>query len=375
MIPVITTVPLRQLASGDRLSLQVYKFIGSKPGKKVYIQANLHGAEIVGNAVIHQLIEFLVNLEDTELAGQIWLVPVCNPLSTNQRAHFFSSGRFCAYEGKDWNRIFWDYEKAGEDLEGFAKSQINLAPDAIRKNYLFKIKQCFDKLIEEIQSPSSVPFTERFRYQLQSLSLDADYLIDLHSSTNQGLNYLYYFPNREVSAKYFLLNQGILLDDYDGDAFDEAFIKPWLALENSFKQLGRDIRFDVEAWTLELGTGMQMNPDSVGRGVRGVKNYLVQKGILVIPGLASSNNTYQEMNFKPKSMTKKYYAPSGGMIQSRVNLGNSVKAGERLYQILSFAKDTNLPTLIDICAEQAGLVYDLSTNQAVNEGEYVLSIM
>lgn len=197
----------------------------------------------------------------------------------------------------------------------------------------------------------------------------------MHSSTNQGLNYLYYFPNREVSAKYFLLNQGILLDDYDGDAFDEAFIKPWLALENSFKQLGRDIRFDVEVWTLELGTGMQMNPDSVGRGVRGVKNYLVQKGILVIPGLTSSNNTYQEMNFKSKSMTKKYYAPAGGMIQSRVNLGNSVKAGERLYQILSFAKDTNLPTLIDICAEQAGLVYDLSTNQAVNEGEYVLSIM
>lgn len=143
MIPVITTVPLRQLASGDRLSLQVYKFIGSKPGKKVYIQANLHGAEIVGNAVIHQLIEFLVNLEDTELAGQIWLVPVCNPLSTNQRAHFFSSGRFCAYEGKDWNRIFWDYEKAGEDLDGFAKSQINLAPDVIRKKLSIQNQSMF----------------------------------------------------------------------------------------------------------------------------------------------------------------------------------------------------------------------------------------
>lgn len=182
MIPTISTIPLLHLASGDRLSLQVYKFVGAKPGKKVYLQANLHGAEIAGNAVIHQLISFLMTLPDTELAAEIWLVPVCNPLSTNQRSHIFSSGRFCAYEGKDWNRIFWDYEKQGDDLEAFAQSQINLDPVAIRNNYLIKIKQSFDQLLEKIQSPSGVPFSQRFRYQLQSLSLDADYLIDLHSS-------------------------------------------------------------------------------------------------------------------------------------------------------------------------------------------------
>ncbi len=39
------------------------------------------------------------------------------------------------------------------------------------------------------------------------------------------------------------------------------FIKPWLALEACFQQIGRNI--DIEAWTLELGSGMQMNPNSV----------------------------------------------------------------------------------------------------------------
>ena len=197
----------------------------------------------------------------------------------------------------------------------------------------------------------------------------------MHSSTNQGLNYIFYFINREASAKYFLLDQGILLDDYDGDAFDEAFIKPWLGLEDIFKHLGREIKFDVEAWTLELGSGMQMNPDSVEKGVRGVKNYLVQKGVLAIPELACADTGAHEMTFTLKSKVTKYYAPTGGMIQSRVPLGNSVKAGERLYQILSFNKSGDLPTLIDVCAEQAGLVYDVSTNQAVNEAEYILSIM
>ncbi|MEH1764876.1 MAG: succinylglutamate desuccinylase/aspartoacylase family protein [Nostoc sp.] len=374
MLPVIEKIVLRQMASGDRLFLQVYKFVGAKPGKKVYIQSNLHGAEIAGNAVIHQLIEFLLTINDTDLTGEIWLVPVCNPMGTNERAHHFSPGRYCIYEAKDWNRIFWDYEKEADDLVAFTKSQLHIDLEVVRQNYLTIIKQQFAKILEKINSPNSVPYTEVFSYKLQNLSLDADYLIDLHSSTNHALDYLYYFRNREDSAKYFLLDFGILLDKYDGDAFDEAFIKPWLALEACFKSLGREIKFDVEAWTLELGTGMQMNSDSVAKGVQGVKNYLAQKGVLQISN--SSNDTKNhEMTFVSSRNRKKYYAIAGGMIQSRIELGSKIKAGEKLYQILSFNKEGKLPTVIDVLAQQDGLVYDVATNQAVNEGEFVLGVI
>ncbi|MGB3638479.1 MAG: succinylglutamate desuccinylase/aspartoacylase family protein [Rivularia sp. (in: cyanobacteria)] len=383
MLPIISTIPLRQMASGDNLSLQVYKFIGSTAGKKVYIQSNLHGAEIVGNAVIHQLIEFLWMLDNTDLIGEIWLLPVCNPMGTNQRSHHFSSGRYCAYVAKDWNRIFWDYEKDisesnnGENkLLAFAQSQLDLDLEQIRNNFLDAIQQQFVKLSDDINSQCGVPYTEKFRYKLQSLSLDADYLIDIHSSTNQGLDYLYYFNNREESAKFFLLDFGILLDEYDGDAFDEAFIKPWLALEECFQQLGRTIKFDVEAWTLELGKGMEMIPDSVAKGVRGIKNYFKQKGVLSkdfkLDDFPPKNN---QMSFKTKSKATKYYATVGGMINSIVELGAEVKAGEQLYRIVSFNKQGKLPTTVDVFADRDGFVYDISTNQAVNEGEFVLGII
>ncbi|MHC0064766.1 succinylglutamate desuccinylase/aspartoacylase family protein [Nostoc sp. UIC 10890] len=374
MQPVIETILLRQMASGDRLYLQLYKFIGAKPGKKVYIQSNLHGAEIAGNAVIHQLIEFLLTINDTNLTGEIWLVPVCNPMGTNERAHHFSPGRYCIYEAKDWNRIFWDYEKEADDLVAFTKSQLHSDLEVVRQNYLTIIKQNFAKILEKINSSNGVPYTELFSYKLQNLSLDADYLIDLHSSSNQALDYVYYFQNREDSAKYFLLDFGILLDKYDGDAFDEAFIKPWLALEACFREFGREIKFDVEAWTLELGTGMQISPDSVAKGVRGVKNYLVQKGVLQVSNLSEDAKTH-EMTFASSSNRKKYYAIAGGMIQSRIELGSTVKAGDKLYQILSFNKEGQLPSVIDVCAQHNGLVYDVATNQAVNEGEFVLGIV
>ncbi|WP_392482680.1 succinylglutamate desuccinylase/aspartoacylase family protein [Nostoc sp. C110] len=374
MLPVIESIVLRQMASGDRLSLQLYKFVGAKPGKKVYIQSNLHGAEIAGNAVIHQLIEFLLTINDTDLTGEIWLVPVCNPMGTNERAQHFSPGRYCVYEAKDWNRIFWDYEKEADDLVAFTKSQLHSDLEVVRQNYLTIIKQNFAKILEKINSYNGVPYTELFAYKLQNLSLDADYLIDLHSSTNQALDYIYYFQNREDSAKYFLLDFGILLNKYDGDAFDEAFIKPWLALEACFKEFGREIKFDVEAWTLELGSGMQMNSDSVAKGIQGVKNYLAQKGVLEVSNLSDDTKTH-DMTFASSSNRKKYYAIAGGMIQSRIALGSKVKTGEKLYQILSFNKEGQLPTVIDVCAQHNGLVYDVATNQAVNEGEFVLGII
>ena len=371
MIPHVSTIDLLKLASGDVLSLQVYKFVGERSGKKAYIQANLHGAEIVGNAVISQLIEFLMSIDRSSLQGEIWLVPVCNPLGVNQRSHFFSTGRFNSYDGKNWNRIFWDYEQELEDgdLTEFARSQQDYPIEVIRTNYLSKIKQVWAKELEEIQRPCSVPISRQYRYQLQSLCLDADYVIDIHSSSNQAIDYSFGFKERTASTKYLLLEYGILMDEYDGDAFDEAFLKPWLALEKELSGLGRAIEFDLEAWTLELGAGMAMNPASVAKGLAGIKNYLTYKQML------RGEVTTTEVTFVSKSNINSYYAPTGGMVRWRLPLLNRVKPGDRVYQLLSFNKQGNKPEIIDVCAETKGIVFDISTNQCFNQGEYVMDIL
>lgn len=373
MIPTIETIPLQQLASGDHLSLQVYKFVGSRPGKKVYIQSNLHGGELAGNVVVHRLIEWLVTLEPSQMIGELWLVPVCNPVGVNVRSHHYASGRFDLYSGHNWNRIFWDYEKKAPPLRKFVESQLTLESSVIQHNFRQRIWEQFAQLRVEIDSTAGVPFHEKYRYLLQSLCLDADYVLDLHTSSDLAITYVYYFRDRQDSATLFQLDAAILLDDYDGDAFDEAFIKPWLALEQAFADLGRPIRFDVEAYTLELGSGMQIHPDAVGQGVRGVQNYLVTKGILEVPKLPHVD--YSAMRLLPRSKQKRYYAPAGGMIQSRADLGTVVEAGSPLYELLRFNKAGTVPTVQTVHAARAGLVFDVATSQAVNEGEYVIGIL
>lgn len=371
MIPTIETIPLQQLASGDTLSLQLYKFAGSRAGKKVYLQSNLHGGELAGNIVLYRLIEWLKTLQPNQLVGEIWIVPVCNPVGVNVRSHHYASGRFDAYSGSNWNRIFWDYEKHGAEIQAFAESQLALDANTIQQNFRHRIREAFIQLKAELDTAASVPFHRKYGYLLQSFCLDADYVLDLHTSSDLGITYVYHFRDRQESAPLFLLEASILLDDYDGDAFDEAFIKPWLALEQAFTNLGRSIRFDVEAYTLELGSGMQIDSEAVERGILGIQTYLSTKGVLNSSSVSRRNTP----RLATRTKTRRYYAPTGGMVQSRVALRTIVTAGDVLYEVIQFHKDGNLPTVQQVRAAKSGLVFDVSINQAVNEGEYVLGLL
>lgn len=367
----ITVLPLLQMASGDPLWLQQYRFIGAHPGKVVYLQANLHGAEIAGNRVIHRLLTDLDTLAATALHGEIRLVPACNPIGVNTRAHNFASGRFNPYDGHDWNRIFWDWEQGHHGARAFAEKHLESDRATIQQAYRQLIGQHFEAELNALKSPTGVPVHQRYRTRLQQLALDADIVIDLHSSSNQGLVYAYYFRDRAPSIPYFDLDFAILLDRFDGNAFDEAFINPWLELEKAFAALGRSLRFDVEAWTLELGTGMKMDVQAVERGVNGILNYLRQQQVLQ-DGEAIFHHP---VPLTRTSQLTKYYATAGGFVQRRVAIGTWVQSGEMLYELLCLNKTGQLPHTITVPAQQAGLVYDLSTSEAVSEGEYVLGVM
>jgi hypothetical protein len=371
MQPEITVFPLLQMASGDTLSLQQYRFKGAYPGKVVYLQSNLHGAEVAGNGVIHRLLAFLERLDAEALRGEVRLVPACNPIGVNTRAHHFASGRFNPYDGRDWNRIFWDCEQAHRGAKAFAEKHRESDRATIQQAYRQFILHHFQTELEALESPAGVPVHERYRTQLQHLALDADIVIDLHSSGNQGLVYTYYFRDRADSVPYFDLDFAILLDEFDGNAFDESFINPWLALEQAFRDLGRVLRFEVEAWTLELGTGMKLDTVAVERGCNGVLNYLRHQQVLKDQGEIFQ----QPVPLSRSSQLTKYFATAGGFVQNRVAIATWVEAGDPLYELLCLNKDGQLPTPLTVHAQQAGLVYDLSTNEAISEGEYVLAVM
>lgn len=373
MQPKIQTIPLCRLSSGDILALQSYHFQG-KPGKKVYIQGNLHGAEIIGNAVIAQLYHWLTTINVENLQGEICLVPGCNPIGMNQRSHFFNPGRYNSYDGQDWNRIFQDYTLDSEALIDFAKIHFETDLPTLTKTYFQKIKTQFQAAIQHRDQSSYVPYPVKYQQILQSLCLDAHTVIDIHSSSNQGIDYLFTFPGQEKATNHFSLEVAIQVENPTGLTFDEAFIRPWLSLEKTFRDLGREIKFDIASWTLELGSGMTVQSESLQRGVRGIKNYLVSEGIVKSDEFSSAK-TGNRVTFIKKEQIKKYYAPTGGIIQNCRDLKTEIKQGEGIYEILQLNKQGEGLEKITVTAEQAGFIFDRGTNQAVNEGEYVVTIV
>lgn len=369
MQPTVETIPLLTLASGDRLSLRAYRYRGAQPGKRCYVQANLHGAEIIGNGLIGALMERLDPIPATQLTGEICLVPVCNPFATNQRSHFFATGRYNPYDGRDWNRIFWAYDPAPPDLSAFVRSQLTQTPANIQRQFRTHQRQAFESAHQGLHAPQSLPWREQYRYCLQSLCLDADYLLDLHSSSNQGLPYLYCFASREASGQLFGFDYGILMTDYAGESLDEAFMQPWLALEREFAHQGRPLQFDVEAYTLELGSGMVMDSPFCQQALHGIINFWVAKGLLTLP---DHDVFLHATHFGDRQRIDPYYAPSGGFVTQRVDLTQTVQKGAILYELLQFGD--SLPTRLAIPAATDGLVFDVGINPSVNQGEYVLSL-
>ena len=97
-----------EMASGAQLTVPVYRIKGKNSlAPTVYIQANMHGAEVQGNAVIFQLLEILKN---SQVDGDITLVPYANPVGCNHKNGEYTLGRFDPITGVNWNRMYYSDE-------------------------------------------------------------------------------------------------------------------------------------------------------------------------------------------------------------------------------------------------------------------------
>ncbi|MGB2925319.1 MAG: hypothetical protein WBB82_08460 [Limnothrix sp.] len=59
----------------------------------------------------------------------------------------------------------------------------------------------------------------------------------------------------------------------------------------------------------------------------------------------------------------------------RPGLGQAVKAGEKLYEVLSFNRQGKMPEVVTVNSMVDGIVFDLAISESANQGEYVMSVL
>ena len=311
-----------EVANGLPLTIPVYRLKGDGTGPSVYVQANMHGAEVQGNAVIYQLLE---QLKALNLKGDITLVPYANPIGCNQKSGEFTLGRFDPITGTNWNRMYHCNNKLASQ---FAK-QFSDADDKILKT-AFKAALIND-VEQQLNGPDYRLTTgKRIALNLQKLAHQADIVLDLHTGPISS-QHLYCPEYATDSARYFNIPHVLVIpNDFDG-AMDEASFCPWWQLSEQLAQQGREFNVQVEAFTVELGSQEKIDLSAALNDANSILSYLNHKQVFV------------DAPYKPKLMTRygcqlndyiAYYAPMGGMVEYLAPLGGHVKAGEPIAKIL-----------------------------------------
>lgn len=180
---IIKKIPVIELPSSDILSIWEHHFIANKLGKKFYLQANLHGPEVVGIGVLLKLIEVIKKKGLKE--GELKIVVSSNPIGLNSKISGYQVGYKNLNSTKygNWNRIF--------------KQKIT-----DNSNYGIHVE---DKLA----------------HILQTISKGYGIVLDIHSAQN-NIEVIYTFPNAIDLAKYLDVKHVVILNQKFSGCFDEA---------------------------------------------------------------------------------------------------------------------------------------------------------
>ncbi len=320
-----TTLKVGELATGQDLTIPVFSFKATRPSApSVYIQANVHGAEVQGNAVIYQLMK---QLELHTLCGDITLVPLANPLGINQKSGEFTLGRFDPITGVNWNREYLDHSL---DIASWYESHSLLNDEDLTE--LFRamlVSGCHERLSNEW----GVTTGHQQAVMLQTMAHQADIVIDLHTGP-KSCKHLYCPEYDTKAASFFSIPYTLFIPNDFGGAMDESVFCPWWQLAEYMSSKGREFNIPISAFTLELGSQENINLEDAQIDANGILAYLSERGVIeqrVMPAEMPRYACYLKDY-------KKYHSPMGGMVEYLAEEGHPLQAGSPLVNILRIDK-------------------------------------
>ncbi|WP_394230829.1 succinylglutamate desuccinylase/aspartoacylase family protein [Shewanella colwelliana] len=321
MKPSRTSLKIGELATGQDLELPIFQFEPAHiTAPSVYIQANVHGAEVQGNAVIYQLMQLL---ENCELRGKVTLVPLANPLGINQKSGEFTLGRFDPITGVNWNREYFDHKV---DVAAWYAKHSHLADGELIQAYrAMLVERCQIRL----QSEWGVTTGQQQAVMLQRMGHEADIVLDLHTGP-KACKHLYCPEYDAEAATLFSIPYTLLIPNDFGGAMDESVFCPWWQLSEYVGEQGRELTVPVSAFTLELGSQECIDLDDALVDAKGIMAYLSHRGVVAdtVPAAPMQRFACYLKDYK------KFHSPMGGMVEYLAKVGQPLAAGEPLANIL-----------------------------------------
>ena len=261
---------------GSHKSLTSFHFGRAGAGPKIYIQASLHAEELPGMLAAHHLRPLLEAADAAgQVAGEVVLVPVSNPIGLAQRLDHKPMGRFELGSSENFNRHYPDFETE------------------ILPEILGKLGTDADTNVRVVRAAMAThlaawtPSTElqSMRKTLLSLAFDADIVLDLHCDCEAVMHFYCEescWPQLEPIA-HFMGSQAILLaKDSGGGPLDECLSGVWWRLAEALKKRGLDhpIPQGCCTTTIELRGELDVSHAHAAQDAHAIFSYLEHLGVL-----------------------------------------------------------------------------------------------
>ena len=351
------------LGSTRHLTVHRYGRPGARP--KAYLQASLHADEIPPMLVQHHLIRLLDEADRSgAIKGEIIVVPVANPIGSGQVFISALAGRHDAASGGNFNRRWPDFSIGLADR---VKSRLG----GDEKANIAAVRQAIGEAIAETAAGSQLA---RKRLALAHLAYDSDFVFDLHCDS-ESLLHLYlntaHWPSAADLSAEIGSRATLVCDDSGAGSFDETFITPWtrLAAELGAKHpipapcLGATIEYRGEG---DVGDGLA-EPDA-----HALFRFFQRRGLIAGDPGALPKPLCEATRLEATDIVR---VEAPGVLAYRVELGQQVKKGEVIADLVDPMADDPLKARQQITSKTDGLVLTRLHQKLVRPGDAVAKIV
>ncbi|HUE47217.1 MAG TPA: succinylglutamate desuccinylase/aspartoacylase family protein [Aestuariivirgaceae bacterium] len=318
----IESIDLPVTTPGTVRSLKVRRY--GRPGArpKAYVQAGIHADELPANLAAHHLAGLLEAADRAgDVAGEVVLVPLANPIGLSNVIFNDHQGGHHAQSGQNFNRGWPNVAEAVADAVG-----PHLGADAEANGGLVR-----RAVAEELAKLVAGNEAESLRLVLMKLAADADFVLDLHTDAQAELH-LYVDPDQWPGAADlagFLGATVVMLCRNSGnDPFEETVSRPWWLTAERAPNAKLEPPFTV---VVELRGEGDVSDDLARQDADALLRFLAHRG--VIAGSGDAPPAFDGIA-APLEATEIVKAPAGGIVVYRKGLGDWVGAGEAIADIV-----------------------------------------
>lgn len=313
---------------GSHRRLSSFHFGTRGSGKKIYIQASLHAEELPGMLTAHHLRPLLEAAEAAgQLAGEIVLVPVSNPIGLAQRLDHKPMGRFELDTSENFNRHYPDFAKAVLPLV-----QDKLGADAVAN--VAVVRQAMADYLAGWVPQSEL---QSLRKTLLSLAFDADIVLDLHCDC-EGVVHFYCeescWPTLAPMA-HFIGSRAILLaKDSGGGPIDECLSGVWWRLAEALQAQGlaHPLPQACCTTTIELRGELDVTHAFAKQDAQAIFAFLEHIGVLQTGNTAAVPQPLCRPT--PMAGSETLRASSPGLLTFVAEPGQTLRAGDLVAEVI-----------------------------------------